>query len=169
MGVLEKPVEHGRDRRRIAEQLAPGLDRAVRGQNRAGPLVAPHDDLEQVLGRRRRHRSPGPDESSPSPVGRQRVPSVVEKTPLSAPAPIRRQHHAIGVAPRRSPRARSGYALPASGRPQLILILIVAPHPAFHDSGGLDPISSPSQSLRTKVFAARISIPSSVLRAREGR
>ena len=48
--VLEQAIEHGGDRRRIAEELAPVLHRAIRSHQRACPFVPPHDDLEEVLG-----------------------------------------------------------------------------------------------------------------------
>ena len=49
---MEKAVEHGADRCGIAQQLAPVVDRAVRGRQRTGSLVATHDDFEQFFGRR---------------------------------------------------------------------------------------------------------------------
>src|ERR1700752_1838370 len=50
MAVMEQPVEHRDDRGRIAQQLAPVLNRAVGGQQCAGTLVAPDDDFQQILG-----------------------------------------------------------------------------------------------------------------------
>ena len=47
---MEQPVEHGGDGGGVAEELAPVVDRTVRGQEGAGALVAAHDQLEQVLG-----------------------------------------------------------------------------------------------------------------------
>ncbi len=47
---MQKSIEQGRDRGRVAKDLSPVLDRSVGGQDRAGPLVAAHDDLEQILG-----------------------------------------------------------------------------------------------------------------------
>jgi hypothetical protein len=44
--VVEQPVQHGADGGGIAEQFAPVLDRAVGSQQRAGPFVAAHDDLQ---------------------------------------------------------------------------------------------------------------------------
>jgi hypothetical protein len=35
----------------VAEQLAPVLHRAIRGDERARPLVPTHDDLQEILGR----------------------------------------------------------------------------------------------------------------------
>jgi len=46
VSVVEQAVEHGADGGGIAEQFAPVLDRAVRSQQRAGPFVAAHDDLQ---------------------------------------------------------------------------------------------------------------------------
>jgi hypothetical protein len=34
----------------VAEQLAPILHRAIRGEQRGGPFVAAHDDFQEVLG-----------------------------------------------------------------------------------------------------------------------
>ena len=47
--VMEQSIEEGGDGGSVAEQLAPVLDGTVRGDERRRPLVAPHDDLEQVL------------------------------------------------------------------------------------------------------------------------
>jgi len=44
--VVEQAVQHGAHGGGIAEQFAPVLDRAVGGQQRAGPFVAAHDDLQ---------------------------------------------------------------------------------------------------------------------------
>ena len=52
VGVVEQAIEHRGDGGGVAEQLAPVLDGAVRGDERRGALVAAHDDLEEVLGRR---------------------------------------------------------------------------------------------------------------------
>ena len=41
-------MEQRRDHRGVAEQFAPVVDRAVRGQHRRGPLIAPHAHLRQV-------------------------------------------------------------------------------------------------------------------------
>ena len=48
--VMQKPVEQRGDRGGVAEQLSPLVDRPVGGEHRGGPLVAAHDQLEQVLG-----------------------------------------------------------------------------------------------------------------------
>ena len=49
--VMEQAIEQRRDGGGVAEQLPPVFDRSVRGEDRGGPLVAAHDQLEQVLGR----------------------------------------------------------------------------------------------------------------------
>ena len=48
---MEEAIQQRRDGGGVAEELAPVLDRPVRGEHRGGPLVAAHDQLEQVLGR----------------------------------------------------------------------------------------------------------------------
>jgi hypothetical protein len=48
--VVEEPIEQRGDGGRVAEQLAPVLHRAIRGEQRRGPLVAAHDDFQEVLG-----------------------------------------------------------------------------------------------------------------------
>ena len=48
---MEQAVEQRGDGGGVAEELAPLVDRAVRGEHRGGAFVAPHDELEQVLGR----------------------------------------------------------------------------------------------------------------------
>ena len=50
VAVLEEAIEHGGDRGRIAEQLAPVLHGTIGSHQRAGPLMTTHDDLEEVLG-----------------------------------------------------------------------------------------------------------------------
>lgn len=45
-GSVQEPVEHGRGDGRVAEDLAPGADSAVAGQDDAGLEVALGDDLE---------------------------------------------------------------------------------------------------------------------------
>ena len=50
MPVVQKTIEHGCDGRHVAQQFAPVLDRAVGSQQRAGALVAPHDNFQQVFG-----------------------------------------------------------------------------------------------------------------------
>jgi len=44
--VVEQPIEHGGDRRGVAEELAPVLHGPVRGEQRGGALVTAHDDFE---------------------------------------------------------------------------------------------------------------------------
>ena len=46
----EQAVERRGDGGGVAEQLPPVVDRPVRGEHRGGAFVAPHDELEQVLG-----------------------------------------------------------------------------------------------------------------------
>lgn len=50
MPVVKKTVEHGTDGSGVAQQFSPVLDGAIRGQECAGPFVAPHDDFQQFLG-----------------------------------------------------------------------------------------------------------------------
>jgi len=50
MRVMEKPIEQCGDGRGVAEQLAPIIDRSIRGQQRRGAFIASHDQLEQVFG-----------------------------------------------------------------------------------------------------------------------
>ena len=47
---MEQAVEQRGDGCGVAEELAPVLDGAIRGEDRGGPLVASHDELEEVLG-----------------------------------------------------------------------------------------------------------------------
>ena len=47
---MEQAVEQGGDGGGVPEELPPVLDRAVGGEDRGGPLVAAHDQLEEVLG-----------------------------------------------------------------------------------------------------------------------
>ncbi len=49
--MVEEPVEEGGDGGGVAEELAPVLDRTIRGEQRGGAFVAAHDDLEEILGR----------------------------------------------------------------------------------------------------------------------
>ena len=51
MGVVEEPVEQRGDGRGVAEELAPVLDRTIRGDQCGGAFVSAHDDLEEILGR----------------------------------------------------------------------------------------------------------------------
>ena len=52
VAVVQKPVEHGADGGGVAEEFTPVVDGPVRGEQGAGPLVAAHDDLQQILGSR---------------------------------------------------------------------------------------------------------------------
>lgn len=54
---MQQAIEQGGDGGGVAEQLAPVIDGSVGRQQRRGPFVAPHDDLEQVLGGRVRELS----------------------------------------------------------------------------------------------------------------
>jgi hypothetical protein len=47
---MEEAVEHCGDGGAVTEQLAPVLHQTVGSQQCAGPLIAPHDDLEEFLG-----------------------------------------------------------------------------------------------------------------------
>ena len=47
---MEQAVEERGDGRGVAEELPPVLDGTIRGEDRGGPLVAAHDELEEVLG-----------------------------------------------------------------------------------------------------------------------
>jgi hypothetical protein len=48
---MQQAVEHRADRGGVAQQFAPILDRTIGRQQRAGALVAAHDDLQQIFGR----------------------------------------------------------------------------------------------------------------------
>ncbi len=48
--VMEQAVEQRGDGGGVAEELSPVVDRPVRGEQRRRPLVAAHDQLEQVFG-----------------------------------------------------------------------------------------------------------------------
>src|SRR5438105_6450991 len=48
--VVQQAVEHGADGGRVSQQFAPVFHRAVRGQHGAGPLVAAHDNFQQLFG-----------------------------------------------------------------------------------------------------------------------
>ena len=47
---MEEAIEECRDRGVIAEELAPVVDGPVRGEQRARAFVAPHNELEEILG-----------------------------------------------------------------------------------------------------------------------
>src|SRR5213594_4008214 len=51
VGVVEEAIEERADGGDVTEELAPVLDRPVRAEQRAHPLVAAHDQLEEILGR----------------------------------------------------------------------------------------------------------------------
>src|SRR5437870_13057351 len=51
VGVVEEAIEERADGGDIAEELAPVLDRPVRAEQCADPLVPALDELEEVLGR----------------------------------------------------------------------------------------------------------------------
>src|SRR2546427_7183810 len=51
VGMVEEAIEERADGGDIAEELAPVLDRPVRAEQGADPLVAALDELEEVLGR----------------------------------------------------------------------------------------------------------------------
>src|SRR5712664_377160 len=59
MPMVKKPIEHRGHCRGIAKKLPPILDRAIRSDERARPLVPTHDELEQVF-RCRRGKLPHP-------------------------------------------------------------------------------------------------------------
>src|SRR6267154_2104272 len=50
MAVMQKPIKHGRDGRHVAQQFAPIFDGTVGSEQRAGALVAPHNNLQQIFG-----------------------------------------------------------------------------------------------------------------------
>jgi hypothetical protein len=52
--MMENAVEHGGDRSHIARQFALVFNWPVGSEQRAGALVAPHDDLQQILSRSQR-------------------------------------------------------------------------------------------------------------------
>jgi len=49
MAVMEQTVEHGGDSGAVAKQFSPVFHGAVGGEQRAGALVAAHDDLQQLF------------------------------------------------------------------------------------------------------------------------
>ena len=50
VAVMEKPIEHRGDSGGITQEFAPVFNGSVRGEDRARPFVAAHDDLEQIFG-----------------------------------------------------------------------------------------------------------------------
>ena len=51
VGVVEEPIQERGDGGRVAEELSPVLDWTIRSDQGGGSFVAPHDDLQQILGR----------------------------------------------------------------------------------------------------------------------
>jgi hypothetical protein len=49
---MKQPIEQGGDGRGVAQQLAPVVDGSIRCQERGRPLVAPHDQFEEIFGSR---------------------------------------------------------------------------------------------------------------------
>jgi hypothetical protein len=50
MAVMEETIEHSGNGGAVAEKFAPVVHRSIRSQQSAGALIAPHYDLQQVLG-----------------------------------------------------------------------------------------------------------------------
>jgi len=55
--MMQKSIEHRRHFRGVSEELSPILNGSVGSDEGASPLVASHDQLEQVIRRRRRKLS----------------------------------------------------------------------------------------------------------------
>jgi hypothetical protein len=53
VGVIQQPIEQRDGGGRVAEQRAPVLDEAIRGDQRRGGFIAAHHDLQGVLSRGR--------------------------------------------------------------------------------------------------------------------
>ena len=51
--MVEQSVQQGGHRRGVTEQLAPVVHGAIGREDGRGPLIAAHDQLEQILGRGR--------------------------------------------------------------------------------------------------------------------
>jgi hypothetical protein len=49
--MMEETIEHGGNGSTIAEKFSPVVDGTIRGEQSTGPLIAPHYDFQQVLGR----------------------------------------------------------------------------------------------------------------------
>src|SRR5271157_2457165 len=49
LGMMQEAIEYGAGRRYVADQLAPILQRSIRGHHRALQFITPHDDLEEKL------------------------------------------------------------------------------------------------------------------------
>ena len=47
---MEQPIEQRGDGGGVAEQLAPVVDGSIRSEQCRRPLVAAHDDLQEILG-----------------------------------------------------------------------------------------------------------------------
>jgi hypothetical protein len=50
MGVMEQAIEERADGGDVAEEFPPVLDRPIRGEERADPLVPPLDEFEEIFG-----------------------------------------------------------------------------------------------------------------------
>ncbi len=48
--MVQQAIEHCADCGHIAKKLAPVFHGSIRGQQRAEPFVAAHDDFQQILG-----------------------------------------------------------------------------------------------------------------------
>ena len=48
--MVQKAVEHGADRRRIPQQLAPVFHRSIGSHQHAGAFIAPHGEIGQFFG-----------------------------------------------------------------------------------------------------------------------
>ena len=49
--MMEQAIKHSGDRSAVTEQLSPIFNRTVRRHQSAGPFIAAHNDLREVLGR----------------------------------------------------------------------------------------------------------------------
>src|SRR5713101_5480039 len=49
--MVKQAIQHGCHGRIVAQKFAPVFDRPIRGEERAGPLIPAHDELEEVLRR----------------------------------------------------------------------------------------------------------------------
>ena len=47
--MVKQAIQHGCHGRIVAQKFAPVFDRPIRGEERAGPLIPAHDELEEVL------------------------------------------------------------------------------------------------------------------------
>jgi hypothetical protein len=48
--MVQQAIEHGGDGRGVPKELPPVLDGAIRSEERGGPLIAAHHDLQKILG-----------------------------------------------------------------------------------------------------------------------